>query len=153
MSVAEHIRPEFIALNLQSKTKHEVFETLVSRLSTAGALSKPSAVTLVRKLEERESIATTGVGEGIAIPHSSLDGFSDTAIAVGVIPKGVDFASVDSKPVEVVFMIVGSKSVPRLHVQLLAKIVRLCRNKDLMKKVREGQTPEDVLNAIKMEDV
>ncbi|GMT41748.1 MAG: PTS sugar transporter subunit IIA [bacterium] len=153
MSVAEYIKPEFVALDLKSKTRHEVFETLTSCLSTAGVLDKPGADLLVQKLEDREKMATTGVGEGIAIPHSSIDGISNTAIAVGVIPGGVDFASVDSRPVNVVFMIIGSKSVPRLHIQLLAKIVRLCRNGRVMKKVREGKTSGEVLEAIRMEDV
>ncbi len=153
MSIVDYMKPEWITLNLKSKSRHEVFQEMASALGRTGLLNNETIGDLVKKLEERESLSTTGVGEGIAIPHASLKGLKETVIGIGVIPDGVDFSSLDSQPVKVVFMIVGSQSVPRLHIQILARLVRLCRNKDLKEKIMEGTAPEKVLEAIRMVDI
>ncbi|MEE8483976.1 MAG: PTS sugar transporter subunit IIA [Nitrospinota bacterium] len=153
MSIVDYMKPEWITLNLKSKSRHEVFQEMASALGRTGLLNDETIGDLVKKLEERESLSTTGVGEGIAIPHASLKGLKETVIGIGVIPDGVDFSSLDSQPVKVVFMIVGSQSVPRLHIQILARLVRLCRNKDLKEKIMEGTVPEKVLEAIRMVDI
>jgi PTS system fructose-specific IIC component len=152
MSIIEYIRPECVLLNLKADTKLKVFEELASSLVTSGLLDGAGAELLVRKLEEREKLSTTGVGEGVAIPHASLEGFNETVIVIGCLPNGVDFASVDNAPVKVVFMIIGSQSVPRLHIQILARIVRLCRNKELMNKLQSVSTPQEVMDAIRTVD-
>lgn len=152
MSIGDYIKPEYVLLNMKAQNRHDVFVELAGCLETTGLLDKANAEVLTRKLEEREKLSTTGVGESIAIPHASLEGFSETVILIGVLPKGVDFASVDSQPVKVVFMIIGSQAVPRLHIQILARIVRLCRNKDLIKKVQIASTPQEALDAIRQVD-
>jgi PTS system fructose-specific IIC component len=150
MGIAEYLKPENIVLGIGKQSRSEVFLTLAEKLASSSLLQNSQVDDLVQKLEEREALSTTGVGEGIAIPHASLDSIADTAIALGVVPDGVDFQSVDDKPADVIFMIVGSQKVPRQHIQILAKIVRLCRNKDLMKTVRTSSSRDEVLEAIRM---
>ncbi len=152
MGIAEYIKPENIVLNIGPTSKAEIFKTLSSTFAISGMLDDSGVEELVRKLEERESMSTTGVGKGIAIPHASIDSIEETVIAVGVAPEGVDFSSVDGKPATVIFMIIGSKSVPHQHIQILAKIVRLCKKEELMKKIRGGSSAEEVLDAIRMLD-
>ncbi len=152
MSIGDYIKPEYVALNMKAQTRHDVFAELTGCLESTGLLDKANAEVLIRKLEEREKLSTTGVGESIAIPHASLEGFSETVILIGVLPEGVDFSSVDGQPVKVVFMIIGSQAVPRLHIQILARIVRLCRNKELIKKVQMASTPLEALEAIRQVD-
>jgi mannitol/fructose-specific phosphotransferase system IIA component (Ntr-type) len=152
MGITEFLKPECIILNLKSKTKHDVFTGLASTLIEAKLLDKANVDALVQKLEDREKLSTTGVGESVAIPHASIEGFDQTVIAVGILPDGVDFAAVDNQPVKVVFMIIGSQSVPRLHIQLLARIVRLCRNKELMAQLQTAPTPQAVMDILKTVD-
>ena len=152
MGIGDYIKPEYVLLNMKARDRHDVFAELADRLVSGALLDKANAEALVHKLEEREKLSTTGVGESIAIPHASLEGFNETVILIGILPHGIDFASVDGQPVKVVFMIVGSQAVPRLHIQILARIVRLCRNKDLIKKVQAASTPEEALEAIRLVD-
>lgn len=152
MGIAEHMRVDCIELDMKSTSKQEVFDTLTSGLLTAGLLDDAGVKLLVKKLEERESLSTTGVGEGIAIPHASLEGFSRTLIPMGIVPDGVDFASVDGKKAKVIFMIVGSLSDPRLHIQILARIVRLCRKPGLMKELMEVKAQQEVIDIIRKWD-
>jgi mannitol/fructose-specific phosphotransferase system IIA component (Ntr-type) len=152
MGITEFLRPECIILDLTSKTKHDVFEELAGTLITANLMDKAGVDALVQKLEDREKLSTTGVGESVAIPHASIEGFDQTVIAIGIVPQGVEFAAVDNQPVKVVFMIIGSQSVPRLHIQLLARIVRLCRNKELMGKLQAVSTPQEAMEVLKAVD-
>ena len=152
MSISEYIRGDCVALNLKPSSKIDVFESLTKCLQKAGILDDAGMELLVKKLEERESLSTTGVGEEWAIPHASLDGFPKTVIAIGIVPGGVDFGSVDGKPVKVVFMIAGSQTVPRLHIQILARIVRLCRKKDLKEKLMDAKTSDEVIEIFRNSD-
>ena len=150
MSIAQFIKPENIVISATAGSKSEVFDELVTSLVNSGVLDKDDKELLVKKLEEREALSTTGVGEGIAIPHASLGTIKETVIALGITAKSIDFSSVDSEPVNVIFMIIGSQNVPRQHIQILAKIVRLCKNKDLMKTIRNGSSQKEILEAIRM---
>jgi len=152
VSISEYIRADCIALNMKPSSKRDVFESLSTCMVKAGILDDAGMKLLVKKLEERESLSTTGVGEEWAIPHASLDGFPQTVIAVGIIPDGVDFASVDGRRVKVVFMIVGSQTVPRLHIQILARIVRMCRKKDLKQKLMAAKTIDEVAEIFRIMD-
>ncbi len=152
MSISEYLRSDCIALNMKPSSKNDVFESLTTCLLNAGILDDAGMKLLVKKLEERESLSTTGVGEEWAIPHASLDGFPKTIIAVGIVPDGVDFASVDGRRVKVVFMIAGSQTVPRLHIQILARIVRLCRKKNLKEKLMAAKTPDEVIEIFRIMD-
>ncbi|MFQ5430897.1 MAG: PTS sugar transporter subunit IIA [Nitrospinota bacterium] len=152
MSISEYIRPDCIVLNMKPSSKNDVFESLSTCLRTAGILDDAGMKLLVKKLKERESLSTTGVGEEWAIPHASLDGFPKTVIAVGIVPGGVDFASVDDRDVKVIFMIVGSRAVPRLHIQILARIVRMCRKKNIREKLMAAKTPDEVIEIFRVMD-
>jgi mannitol/fructose-specific phosphotransferase system IIA component (Ntr-type) len=148
MGISEFLRAECIVLNLISKTKRDVFVELVGTLVTSKMLQNSGAEELVQKLEAREKLSTTGVGEGVAIPHASVEGIDQTVIIVGISPEGIDFASVDGRPVKVIFMIIGSQSVPRLHIQLLARIVRLCRDKEIMEKLQAVGSQNEVVEIL-----
>lgn len=152
VSISEYLRSDCISLNMKPSSKHDVFESLARCLLNASVLDDAGMNLLVKKLEERESLSTTGVGEEWAIPHASLDGFPKTVIAVGIVPDGVDFASVDDQPVKVVFMIAGSQTIPRLHIQILARIVRICRKKDLKVKLMAAKTPDEVIDIFRIMD-
>lgn len=152
VSISEYIRSDCVALNMKPSSKHDVFESLSMQLFNAGILDDAGRELLVKKLEDRESLSTTGVGEEWAIPHASLDGFPKTVIAVGIVPDGIDFASVDGKPVKVIFMIVGSQTIPRLHIQILARIVRMCRKKELKQKLMAAKTAEEILETFRIMD-
>lgn len=149
MGIAEYLLTENVVLGLKSTSRNEVFKALALSLASSGKLDKKGVEVLVRKLKERESLCTTGVGEGIALPHASLDSIKETIIALGVVPGGVEFNAIDGKPADVIFMIIGSQSIPRQHIQILAKIVRLCRNKELIKKIRNESDPSEVRDAIR----
>jgi len=152
LGVAEYMNTNSILLGVGSANRDEIFKTLASTFVISGLIGEKEVDELVAKLIERENLSTTGIGKGLAIPHASINSIDETVIALGVVPGGVDFGSVDGKPANLIFMIIGSQSVPRHHIQILAKIVRLCKNKELIDKVRNGTDTKEVLETIRMMD-
>ncbi|MDH5477243.1 MAG: PTS sugar transporter subunit IIA, partial [Nitrospinota bacterium] len=95
------------------------------------------------------SLGSTGVGGGVAIPHASGENMEKMMVAIGKFPKGVDYSAIDSKPVNLVFMIIGPTRQPRAHLQLLAAIVRTLRNKPLLASILESTDPAHIYKSLK----
>jgi len=102
-----------------------------------------------QKIFEREKSVSTGIGRGIAIPHMRDDSVKDLVIAIGRKKAGIDFKSLDNKPVKLIFMIGGNESQKKDYVSLLSKLTLLLRNKELKNKLLRASTPREMYNIIK----
>jgi len=101
---------------------------------------------------EREKIMTTGVGNGIAIPHCKHSSCPNFAAALGIHPKGVDFEAIDKKKVKIIFLLVGPENNPGLHIKLLSRISRLMSNEDLREQLINSKSSEEALQLIEEEE-
>ena len=118
--------PECIRIRLEGRDKRQVIHELVAALDEAGRVS--DAAVVEQAVLERERIGSTGIGEGLAIPHALCQGVLATAIAVGRSGRGVDFQSMDGRPVHLVFLIVGPEGQEQSHLVLLSRLARLLRD-------------------------
>lgn len=121
----------------------------------SGLLSEPLGVeegTIERQLTERERLVSTGIGEGVAIPHTSVEAAPGHAAALLLCPKGIAFDSVDSAPVNIIFGVVGPKRASSEHLRTLARISRLLRNSATRERLVQSGDPETVLQFIRTED-
>ena len=125
MSLASLTRPELIFLDLPAGSREEVLRALAARLAAAGLV--PSGEELYERLWERELLGSTGIGNGVAIPHCKLPGLRDGVVAVGRVPAGVDFHAVDGRPVRVFFLVISPSEAPGEHLKILAAISRWIR--------------------------
>jgi len=101
---------------------------------------------------EREKIMTTGVGNGIAIPHCKDNSCPNFAVALGLHPKGVEFHSIDKKKAKIIFLLVGPENNPGMHIKLLSRISRLMSNEDLREQILASKTPTEVVQLIQEEE-
>lgn len=122
MRLASLTRPELVFVGLPGTDGREVLRALAEKVAASGAVA--GADELVRKLEERESLGSTGIGAGVAIPHCKLKGLRRGVVAVGLTDQGVDFKAVDGRPVNVFFLVVSPSESPAEHLQVLAAISR-----------------------------
>lgn len=150
MRISDYITRDRIALDLDAGPKTAVLGRLVSLLATS--LGLPDREPLLAEVLRRESIMSTGIGDGIAIPHAAADGIAGPAIAIGIAPGGIDFESVDGKPVHVIFLLVGSRDAPGLQLKALARIARLTREPGFIANLAAAGTPEATLALIAAED-
>ena len=104
---------------------------------------------LFRVLEERESLQSTGIGDGVAIPHGALDGLDRQLAALLICPDGVEFDAIDSRPVHILFAVVGPKRASGEHLKTLARVSRLLRDAAFRERLLAATTGGEVFQLVK----
>jgi PTS system nitrogen regulatory IIA component len=107
---------------------------------------------LLRALLERESLGSTGIGDGVAIPHGKLPMGSEMVVAFGRSRTGVDFQSMDAKPVFLFFLLVTPENKPGDHLKALARISRILKNPVLRESLRTASNRQELQRLIYQED-
>ena len=126
MKVTDFLGPDHIVSDLQAKTKSGVLGELAQHLATK--MAGVDAGVLKRVLEDRELLASTAIGDGIAIPHGKLDAVGRLVGTLGRAREGVEFESIDGKPTHLVFMLVAPANSTGVHLKALARLSRLFRD-------------------------
>ena len=150
MRLSDFVNKRLINLSLQAKGKKETLEELAALL--AGQRIIPNSEKLVSVLMERESLGSTGVGNGIAIPHAKTDLAKKIIIAFGRSDKGIDFDSLDKKLVYLVFLIIAPEDAHETYLRVLARISRLLHEERIREGLRNAQSPRQVVNLIRKEE-
>ncbi|VAX24612.1 hypothetical protein MNBD_NITROSPINAE02-2008 [hydrothermal vent metagenome] len=149
LKITEYLTSDLVQTGIKPKDKKHVCEIMVDMLIEKGKISADRKQILMEKLLEREALSSTGIGQGVAIPHASGENIDNMLVAVGQVPEGVEFESIDGAPVNLVFMIIGSERSAREHLQLLAAIVRACKNHCLVEKLLVSASANEVYGHIK----
>ena len=150
MKLTHYIRPECFIPELQDKTREGALRALVHAVAEKGFLKDEKDV--YARLMERESIQSTAVGNGIAIPHCFIDEVPDLIIAVARAATGLDFDSFDGKPTHVVFLLMGNRQEHSLHLKALARIARLIKSTAFIEKIVASSSVEDMVKAFEQEE-
>ena len=149
MKIAEFLREDLILPDLQATDKAGVLRELCTPLGRAHGLD-PGRLTEV--LLEREKLGSTGVGEGVAIPHGKLPGVPNLLAAFGRSKRGVDFAAIDGKPTYLFFVLFAPENSAGIHLKALARISRLLKNGSFRARLMEGETAQEIFQIIQEED-
>ena len=120
------LHPERVRVGLRLPNKEAALRAIASLLTMPEGTANEETVYDV--LVERERLASTGIGSGVAIPHGRYEGVEELRAAVAVCPAGVDFDAVDRLPVNIIVGIVGPRSMPQKHLAALAGVSRALRN-------------------------
>lgn len=120
------LHPDRVRIGLTLRDKEAALRAIAALLTMPEG--KANEETIYEVLMERERLASTGVGSGVAIPHGRYDGVADLRAAVAVCPTGVDFEAVDHLPVKILVGIIGPRSLPQKHLAALAGVSRLLRD-------------------------
>jgi len=148
MKISEYLSKDMILTGIKTENKSGLCKLIVDHLISKNIIAEERRKILIDKIMERESMSSTGIGGGVAIPHASGEDIDNIIIVVAQIPDGVDFDAIDDAPVDLVFMIIGSERVPRIHLQLLATIVRVCKNEQLVKALRKASDAGEMYELI-----
>lgn len=146
MKLTDVLQPTLIKYPLVSDTKVEVIRELISLLAEQHLIEDKEAV--LKAVLDREKIMTTGVGNGIAIPHCKSRHAPDFAIALGIHPEGVDFQSLDSKPVHIVFLLTGPEDKPGTHIRLLSRISRIISRENVQQQILNCHSAEEIYKVL-----
>ena len=150
MKITDILVPEAVISELKSSEKRGVLEEMVHGL--VQAVPSIDEGQLLDVLVERESLQSTGIGEGVAIPHGKLAGISDLMAGFARSSSGVNFDSIDGAPTTLFFLLVVPEQSGGHHLKALARISRFLRDESFRKKLVEASGVEDILRAIQEED-
>ena len=150
MKIKDILKPDTIKIDLVSTKKDQAIKELVDVLDAAYHLADKTGI--VKSLIERESLGSTGIGQGIAIPHGKTDKVASLIAAFGMSRKGVDFNALDGEPVYLFFLLVAPKDSAGPHLKALARISRLLRDSYFCGLLKKAQSAEEVYNLLIQED-
>lgn len=146
MKIAELLGKDTIKLNLKANSKMEVLDQLVDVLYDAGRLNDKELYK--EEILKRESLSSTGIGEGIGIPHGKTSAVKKASLALGIFRDGVDFDSLDGAPVNIVFMIAAPEGANNEHLETLSRLSVLLMNPEFKEGLLSSKVPEDVFSLL-----
>ena len=150
MKLSELLEEDNIIPDLRAGDKVRVLEELTEVIiSHKPSLDKNS---LVKVLLERERLGSTGIGDGVAIPHGKFHGINQPVISFGRSVKGLDFESMDGQPVHLFFLLVAPENSANVHLKALARIAKILKNASFRKLLMETNTRRALYQAIIQND-
>ncbi|MCP6683137.1 PTS fructose transporter subunit IIABC [Bacillus nakamurai] len=150
MKITELLTKDTIHLNIESKKKENVIDEMVTVLDKAGRLNDREAYKAA--ILNRESQSSTGIGEGIAIPHAKTASVINPAIAFGRSKEGVDYDSLDGQPAHLVFMIAATEGANNTHLEALSRLSALLMREEIRKQLLEAETKDAIIDIINQHD-
>ena len=144
MEIAHLLSPEGVVANLKSRSKKQALQELARRAAKLTAVQERKIFDV---LIERERLGSTGVGEGIAIPHGKLPDLNGLYGLFARLEQAIDFDAVDERPVDLIFLLLAPESAGADHLKALARISRLLRNSQMREKLR-GTDNDEALYAL-----
>jgi len=150
MKIAEFISAKEIVIGMKATDKAGSLKELLDVLKSRGLLEESEKV--LSTLIEREKLGSTGIGQGIAVPHAKTDQVKNLVCALGISSRGIDFDSLDGEPVHIVFLVLAPSGATGVHLKALAKIARLLKDKVFRNSLRSAKTPEEAYQIVKEDE-
>jgi fructose-specific phosphotransferase system IIA component len=152
MKILDFLSKKAILTDIKSTKKEEVIKELVELLISSGEIDKRFRNKLFEALIARESLGSTAIGQGVAIPHAKSDCVTKLVAAFGLSRKGVDFDSLDGEPAHIFFLLVAPQDSAGPHLKALARISRLLKDKYFRDSLRACSDDKSVVKIVTQED-
>lgn len=152
MKINEFLREKAIATSLRAADKPGVIRELVQLLVKSGDVKPADTDRFVEILLAREALGSTGIGQGVGIPHGKSNCVNQLVGAFGISPKGVNFEALDGDPVYLFFLLVAPEDAAGPHLKALARISRLLKDKFFRDTLREAPDEKAILRILQQED-
>ncbi|MDD5423343.1 MAG: PTS sugar transporter subunit IIA [Candidatus Omnitrophica bacterium] len=150
MKIMDFLNKKAVAGSLKSTDKEGVIRELVDLLAKADEIKNKEE--LVKALMMRESLGSTGIGQGIGIPHAKSQNVKNLVAAFGLSQKGVNFDSLDGEPVYIFFLLIAPEESAGPHLKALARISRMLKDKFFREMLKKAKDEKEILHIIQEED-
>lgn len=148
MLLTDLLSPERIEIPLEAKTKDELLRELVDVVARDGEITAVEEV--LRAVREREAVLSTGIGNGVAIPHGKSSAVPELRMAAGITAEPVDFEALDGRPVRLFFLLVGPETAAGPHIKALSRISRLVRKPEVRERLLGTDDAESFYESLKV---
>jgi nitrogen PTS system EIIA component len=152
MKLLDFVVKEAILVDLQATGKEEAIREMVGSLHRAGRLADNDVESVIRAILGREELGSTGIGQGVAVPHTRHPTLQRLIGTVALSRRGVDFAALDGEPVDIFFLLVSPQNQPGDHLRALENISRHLKDERFVSFLRQSQTRENVIEVLEEAD-
>ncbi len=152
MSIMGFLDENAVTTEIKSQQKEDVIRELVELLVKSGSIKEKDVSRLVQTLMKRESLGSTGIGQGVAIPHGKCDCVGKLIAAFGVSRAGLKFDALDGEPVYLFFLLVAPEDSAGPHLKALARISRLLKDKHFRDSLKSAKDDKALARLIREED-
>ena len=154
MSFWKQFKPKSCSVNLKASDKDGILAEIVENMVKSGVLDAEFQDAALRTLREREELASTGVGMGVAIPHVKLPGLNQVVCTLSVHKEGVDWTAIDGESVRVFFSVLrpergGDQHNPEAHLEMMSWVARLSREEDFRRFAIASKTKTELVDLLK----
>lgn len=146
MRLTEILKPQDIKIPLAAKTKLEAISELVELLAASGKVQDPKKV--LDAVLDRETTRTTGIGNGLAIPHGKTNGVGSLVMAIGKPAAPIEFGSIDGRPVTIIWLLTSPPEQTGPHIHALARISKLMTIDRFRQSLNAAKTPQEFLDIV-----
>jgi mannitol/fructose-specific phosphotransferase system IIA component (Ntr-type) len=148
MKLSDFVVSEAILVDLQATTKKEAIREMVEALHKAGRIGASDVDAVTSAIMSREQLGTTGIGQGVAVPHTRHSTVQTLTGTVALSRRGVDFAALDTDPVDILFLLISPPDQPGPHLRALETISRHAKNARFVSFLRQAKTPDQVMDVL-----
>lgn len=152
MKFSDFVSTKSICSELESTDKESVISELVDSLLGAGDIKEADRDDIIKAIMKREELGSTGIGRGVAVPHTKHPSVSKLVGTVGVSTEGVEFDSLDGEKVQLFFLLVSPPDRPGDHLRALENISRQLRDETFCRFLKQSKTAEDIMQLLEEAD-
>jgi PTS system fructose-specific IIA component/PTS system nitrogen regulatory IIA component len=152
MKFADFMSTEAIIPEIAADEKQGVIREMVEALQNAGRIDAENVESILAAIMKREELGSTGIGRGVAVPHTKHPSVGQLVGAVGVSRDGIDFNSLDGEKVQLVFLLVSPPDRPGDHLRALENISRQLRDDTFCRFLKQSKTAEDIVQLLEEAD-
>ena len=149
MTLVDLLSEEVIRIPLGSSTKYDIMEELIQILKAAGKVNDYEKA--YDAIFDREAKGSTGLENGIAVPHAKTDAVESITLSLGISPVGVDFEAIDGKPSHLFFLLLAPFDQSGPHIEVLSEIARITRSQSFCRAIVSSDSPKAVLDLFRAE--
>ena len=152
MKLTDFVVPEAILPDLRVESKEDAIRQMVSSLRTSGKIAPDDEEGILSAILKREELGSTGIGNGVAVPHTKHPSVTQLVSTVALVQDGVDFASLDGEPVHILFLLISPPDRPGDHLRGLENISRHLRNPQFCSFLKQAKAKTDVVDLLREAD-
>ena len=152
MKLTDIVAADAVITNLKATTKDEAIREIVNSLRAAGKVAAEHTEAIISAIMKREELGSTGIGRGVAVPHTKHGSVDSIVATVALSEAGLDFAALDGEVVHILFLLISPPDRPGEHLRGLETITRHLKSDDFCSFLRQAKTKEQVIDLLKEED-
>jgi len=152
MKFADFVSREAIRADLEAEDKEAVIREMASSLLQAGNIVEEEYESIVKAILKREELGSTGIGRGVAVPHTKHPSVDKLVGTVGVSSAGIDFSSLDGEKVQLLFLLISPPDRPGDHLRALENISRQLRDETFCRFLKQSKSPDDIWQLLEEAD-